>query len=80
MKRRRRPSNWWVAVTTGIAVLAVFAVLALRLRVGDDPALGASAAPTQTTTTQTTTTPSQSSSDDGSSSATPSSPSTSRAS
>jgi hypothetical protein len=82
----RVPAARWVATITVVAVLMVLTALAVRMKLGDDPAVGTASASTKSTTSTTTSDTSvqelydDSSSSSGSSSAVPSSPSTSQAS
>jgi hypothetical protein len=89
---RRVPAARWVATLTVVAVLFVLTALAVRMKLGDDPAVGAVSASAESTASQGSSDDSgaamQDLFDDGShadpgsssQSAVPSAPSTSRAS
>jgi hypothetical protein len=81
--RSRAPAARWVATLTVVAVLLVLTALAVRMKLGDDPAIGAVSATTSTSADDSGPA-AEDLFDDGSSSwdqsPAPSAPSTSRAS
>jgi hypothetical protein len=84
---RRLPAARWVAILTVVAVLMVLTTLAVRMKLGDDPAIGAVSASSMSQSPGDDAGPAvedlfddDSSSGDSGQFATPSAPSTSRAS